>query len=308
MSPNPRVQLKAHDLTIAYDRVVALQLSELDIEGNIISVIGNNGAGKSTLIKTILGLLPARSGTFSTYFNNQDGLRRLVPEQDMAFCPETGSVFADISVESYIKMWCRIKQRDPRYYRQGGSAIIDLLDIGPLLGRLGRELSKGQRRRVQTAIGFLMQPRLFLFDEPFDGLDVQRTDQLAQLIRNYSSKMCFIISSHRMDVVERLADQVIVLDKGGVYAAADLAQVCQRLAGDSYIIPTRGEIGAIQAKLAATFPAAIVNTLGSQITLTSPNTSIPQIKTLLGDSQITVDQVRPSLVDAVNFYLSHQKR
>ena len=307
-SDHPRLEIQASNLVIAYDRLVALTIDKLAISGNIIAVIGNNGAGKSTLIKSLLGLLAPRQGTLDTYIESSNCRTKLEPERDMAFCPETGSVFSDISVESYIKMWCRVKHRDGNYYRHAGRHLIEHLDVTPLLGRLGRELSKGQRRRVQTAIGFLMDPRLFLFDEPFDGLDVQRTDQLSQLIRSYSSRMTFLISSHRMDVVERLADQVIVLEHGGVHQAAELAQVCANLAGNSFVIATSGNLGEIQSKLAQHFPSSIINVLGSQITVTSPLADMHSLKACLGDAIVAIDQVRPSLVDAVNYYLSVQNR
>ena len=304
----PQLEIQARNLEVAYDRIVALNIEQLSIRGNIIAVIGNNGAGKSTFIKSLLGLLQPRRGTLHALLNQAESRTALEAARDMAFCPETGSVFADISVESYIKLWCRIKHHDGAYYRGPGKHLIELLDVAPLLSRLGRELSKGQRRRVQTAIGFLMNPRLFLFDEPFDGLDVQRTDQLAQLIRSYSGRMTFIISSHRMDVVERIADQVIVLERGGVYAADELAQVCERLAGKSFVIATRGDVNEIHSKLLQQFPTAIINALGSQFTLTSPLADITAITTCLGSNMIAVDQVRPSLVDGVNYYLSAHNR
>ena len=153
-----------------------------------------------------------------------------------------------------------------------------------------------------------MKPRFFLFDEPFDGLDVQRTDQLAQLIRSYSSQIAFLISSHRMDVVERLADRVIVLERGGVYAAGDLTEVCQCLGGKSFIIATSADVTEMQNKLSQHFTASIINTLGSQITLTSPLADIQTIRSCLGSDLLTIEQVRPSLVDAVNYYLSAQNR
>jgi ABC-2 type transport system ATP-binding protein len=217
--------LKAHQLRVAYDSTVALRCPEIQLTGNLIGIIGHNGAGKSTFIKSILKLLPPTSGSLTV----SDETGPLLPQEHMAFCPETGAVFSDIPVESYVKLWCRIKHNDPLYYRKESKYFSDLLALEPLLPKLGRELSKGQRRRVQTAIGFLTRPRLFLFDEPFDGLDVLRTRELAEIIQSEKHRTNFIISSHRMDVMERLVDILVVLRGGEFVASGPVAAVCRQL-------------------------------------------------------------------------------
>jgi ABC-type multidrug transport system ATPase subunit len=222
------VRLEARDVSLRYADLVALDIDGLAAEGQIIALIGHNGAGKSTLIKALLGLFVPYSGSLCV----RDSLGRvLVPERDMAFCPENGAVFADISVESYCMLWCRIKHNSARYYRNKGAHYVERLGIEPLLRKKGRELSKGQRRRVQTALGFMSDPRFFIFDEPFDGLDVQRTNELMQIVEEERANRAFLISSHRMDVMERLADLVVVLQNGKVVTVGDVSQVCRELAG-----------------------------------------------------------------------------
>lgn len=221
-----RVSLEARGLSVRYTDLVALEIPELVAQGQIIAVLGHNGAGKSTLIKALLGLLVPHSGVLQVKDATGVILR---PEEHMAFCPENGAVFADISVESYLRLWCRIKHDDPRYYIRAGSGYVERLSISQLLGKKGRELSKGQRRRVQTALGFMSDPHLFLFDEPFDGLDVQRTNDLMEIVEEERARRAFLISSHRMDVMERLADLVIVLRNGSVASVGSVSQVCAEL-------------------------------------------------------------------------------
>jgi len=225
-----RVRIEADDLSVRYSEFVALSIDRLRAEGRIIGVIGHNGAGKSTLIKALLGLFVPHSGSLCVKGHEGDPL---IPERDMAFCPENGAVFADISVESYLRLWCRIKHNEPHYYRRQGAKYVERLEISPLLSKKGRELSKGQRRRVQTALGFMSDPRLFLFDEPFDGLDVQRTNELMEIVEEEGAHRAFLISSHRMDVMERLADIVVVLRNGKVVSIGDVAHVCAELSGSS---------------------------------------------------------------------------
>lgn len=225
---NPRVTIRVNQLKVAYADLQALNIDSLEIVGGVFALLGHNGAGKSTLIKTMLGLLDPQKGTGTISDSNGE---RFIPERDMAFCPENGAVFADISVEEYLKLWCRIKHGDSRYYQSTGSVYVERLTIAPLLHKRGRELSKGQRRRVQTALGFMSDPKLFLFDEPFDGLDVQRTNELMEIVEDERSRRAFLISSHRMDVMERISDSVIVLEGGGLRSSGTVAEVCVSLAG-----------------------------------------------------------------------------
>lgn len=305
-APNRYVEISAKDLRVAYDEFVALTAEELHLRGNIISVIGHNGAGKSTFIKTILGLLQPTRGRLDAWNVEHGQSSKLIPEKHMAFCPEIGAVFSDISVESYIKLWCRIKHGDGNYYKKSaGARYIDLLHIAPLLRKRGRELSKGQRRRVQTAIGFLIQPRLFLFDEPFDGLDVQKTSELADIIREESTRTSFIISSHRMDVVERLSDVLVVLKEGRFHSWGNVAEVCTALCGKSILISQVLDPATISELLTADYPHCLLSQIGQQISITGFGLSSDALSRQLRKVEpgIKIDEVQPSLVEAVNFHL-----
>jgi ABC-type multidrug transport system ATPase subunit len=222
------VTISAKALSIRYADLVALDIQSLEVKGGVIALLGHNGAGKSTLIKTLLGLLSPHRGEISVRGNGGASLR---PEHDMAFCPENGAVFADISVERYLQLWCRIKHNDGDFYRKAGSRYVERLSIAELLSKKGRALSKGQRRRVQTALGFMSDPKLFLFDEPFDGLDVQRTNDLMEIVEEERAHRSFLISSHRMDVMERLSDACLVLEGGRLLFAGDVAASRIKLAG-----------------------------------------------------------------------------
>lgn len=301
-----RVEIKASQLRVAYDDFVALRTESLDLRGNIISVIGHNGAGKSTFIKSILGILQPSEGSLTSWSVEGDSRLQLVPEQHMAFCPEVGAVFADISVESYIRLWCRIKHRDGNYYKKSGAHYIDVLQVGPLLNKLGRELSKGQRRRVQTAIGFLVRPKLFLFDEPFDGLDVQKTSELADIIRQESATTSFIISSHRMDVVERLSDQLVVLKEGSFHSAGSVEEVCRKLCGRSALISNIADMPQLLDRLRLRYPDCFISRIGPQVSITGTSFRMKGLATAVSEacgSSPNIDEIQPSLVDAMNFHL-----
>ena len=220
------ISIQAKGLEVVYCNTLALALNDFQVSGSVICLIGRNGAGKSTLIKSILGLAPIKSGSIEVLSDKGICLK---PEEDMIFSPENGAVFADISVEAYLRLWCRLKCPSEYFYKTEGAGILERMRISELLPKLGRELSKGQRRRVQVAIGLIIGAKLLLLDEPFDGFDVSLTQEFIQLIGDFRSNTSFILSSHRMGIVERVADQVVLLDNGRVVSAGTVSNVVRNI-------------------------------------------------------------------------------
>lgn len=295
---------------VKYDSFTALDIPSLAFTGNRICLVGHNGSGKSTMIKALLKLLPLSSGVLETQIVSGNKKFSITPSQHMAFSPEQGSVFSDISVEEYIQTWCYIKHRNAKYYRHEGSKYIDALSISPLLGKLGRDLSKGQRRRVQTAVGFIANPLFFLFDEPFDGLDVKQASDFAEIVRSESRSRAFLLSSHRMGIVERLADTIIVLSNGKVAAIGSLEDVVYSLASQCFHISLPAELlskaNEICGYMQKEFSSSIVHNIGALISITGnalrPEpliASLEKVNVCAND----IFPVQPSLEDAIDFFL-----
>ena len=306
------LELKAQDLQLAYGKLLALDIANLVAKGKIIAIIGHNGSGKSTFIKSILELMVPRRGIVEANWVQGTSRTRLIPEHHMAFSQENGGVFADIKVESYIKLWCRIKHRNANYYKQYGSHYLEQLEITPLLNKLGRELSKGQRRRVQAAVGFFTHPKLFLFDEPFDGLDIGQSTQLANIMQNESRNMAMIISSHRMEVVERLADLIVVLRDGKIFTMGTVGQVCQDLCGSSIAVShspnEQLELLSLLPTIREEFYTCLVNHIGDRVTVTGSDASLQSVKSFFVKQRINgvlLNEVKPSLVDAMHYHLNN---
>lgn len=294
------VSLKSLDLKVSYDRQVALNIDKLDITGNVIAILGHNGAGKSTLLKTILNLLNPQSGKIDV--SDQNDLN-LIPERDMAFCPENGAVFEDIKVEDYLKVWLRIKSLSCNLQNDEVSRLINLFEISPLLHKYGRELSKGQRRRVQSVVGFLIKPKLFLFDEPFDGLDIQKTAELSDIIEDKKSDTCFLISSHRMDVIERVCDSGLVLAAGKVIASGSIEDLSESLAGKSIIFNLPPDYKLKNIKFAFKNTKCHISHIGQNLIFTGHDCDLEKIISDYSLMDMKYCERVPSLTDAMAYHL-----
>lgn len=318
MSRSHHITLQADNFNVRYDSAIALRALSFKITGGVIGIVGQNGAGKSTLIRSILGLTPKTSGQLIV--QDQETQTSLLAESDMIFCPEIGSVFSDVLVGDYLKFWCRLKLKDPHYHQNGGKALLQQLDVEPLLSKRGRELSKGQKRRVQTAVAFLLDSKLLLFDEPFDGLDLEHSSELIQIIKQRSDSQAFILSSHRMDILEELADSIIVLHAGQLAAAGDLPSVCTQLAGQSWQLnfaPTAFEGHddmqdlKIAERILRPFQKSFVSRTPYGLRITGHELN-PEALALLAEEQgmklTSIEPCVPRLLDAMQvFTLSQQK-
>lgn len=304
----PSINIHIENYLIAYDQLKALEIPSLTVSGNIIALIGHNGSGKSTFIKSTLDLLPARAGHMHVkWLDNQTTLS---PHLHMAYSPESGAVFKDISVKDYIKLWCRLKQGRSDYYLDEGRHIMEQLDIFPLLNKLGRELSKGQCCRVQAATGFLIEPLLFLFDEPFDGLDVDQSINLADILQEKAQQMCMLVSSHRLDVIERLADLIIVLREGKIVTYGSAAHICSELCERSLRIQRNTtstvRVDRIFHALQQHYSDLLVSKIGESISITGNSADKTKIGQFLVKHQLgefSLDYIRPSLTDAMSYHL-----
>lgn len=310
MEERPLIKIAASNLMVSYSDRVALDLPSLSVEGSVIGIIGENGAGKSTLIRSLLGLTPPSRGSCSATLTTSKGQQLLVPEDDMAFCPEVGAVFADVKVADYLSFWCRLKRKNPHYFKTEGRALLEQLDIEPLLRKRGRELSKGQKRRVQTAVAFLSNPSLLLFDEPFDGLDLKRSSELSELITAASAKHSFIISSHRMDIMQEIADSLILLHEGRLVSSGSIQVLCAEVAGATWrvsgaaALTNQSDSPEIRASLE--LGCHLLKITSDCFELTGHNLSAERVTTTLhtfGLRQFNLTQSIPSLVQAIHSHM-----
>jgi branched-chain amino acid transport system ATP-binding protein len=164
--------LTINQLKSGYGRVMALQDISLKLEqGQIVTLIGANGSGKSTLLKSIVGLLPVRSGTISFLGERIDGLpANKIVSKGISLVPEGRQIFPNLTVNENLRMGA-YSRKDKSKLKDDYDNVLTFLPI--LKGRLqqkGGTLSGGEQQALAIARALMSRPKLLLMDEPSLGL------------------------------------------------------------------------------------------------------------------------------------------
>ena len=184
--------------------------------GQILGFLGPNGAGKSTTLKMLTGMLEPTSGTATIC--GFDLLREPIEvKRHVGFVPESGAVFESLTGLEYLEMVAALYAIPPEAARARIRQFIAFFDLSfeTLTDKLLGAYSKGMRRKVVITAALLHNPPVVFFDEPLDGLDANAAVGFKALIQTLAHEgKTIVYSSHILDVVERVCERVIIIDKG----------------------------------------------------------------------------------------------
>ena len=218
--------IETERLDLCYGRKKALNQLTLRIpRGRIHAIVGANGAGKSSLFRILLGVQSANAGRATVLGHDCTALT----EQERArigFVNEEHSLPAWLRVDELVSMQRRLyPQWDERRYR----SIVDLFHVLPEQRIAG--LSRGERAGVNLAMALAQMPELLMLDEPTLGLDIvaKRAFLEAVLSSVDSGGTTIIYCSHQMDEIERLADNLIILERGELKHMSPPDEFCDRV-------------------------------------------------------------------------------
>jgi len=205
--------LHVTDLTKTYGALHALDAVSLSIRaGEVLGLIGPNGAGKTTLFECLAGVLPADAGSVHAGGAALDAPARAdrlayIPDGIAPWPAQTIRWALDFTIGYFGG---RAGQRD---------AIVRALDLEALLDQPIGTLSKGQRKRTVLAIGLLMPQPVLLADEPFDGLDLRQSREVAAVLRAHAGEgRTLFLSIHQINDAARVCDRFVLIDRGHVTA------------------------------------------------------------------------------------------
>lgn len=209
-------------LTRRFGTTTALDDVSLAIRrGGVFGLIGNNGAGKTTLIKHILGMLKAQSGTVRVF--NLDPVQNPV-----GTLGRIGYLSEDRDLPDWTRvgeLMCYTQAFFPTWDEAYADELRDMFDLDA--DARVKSLSRGQRARAGLLVALAHRPELLVLDEPSSGLDpIVRRDILGAIIRTIADEgRTVLFSSHLLDEVERVADEVAIIHRGRILLAATMDEI-----------------------------------------------------------------------------------
>lgn len=231
--------LQLIELRRRFGDVVALDGLSFDVpEGRIVGFVGRNGSGKTTTMRIALGVLEADEGQVLWRGARVDAVTR----RRFGYMPEERGLYPKMRVREQLVYLARLRGTPRDQARVRATELLDTLEvIGDPQGRV-ESLSLGNQQRVQLAAALVHGPEVLVLDEPFSGLDPVGVDVLAGVLTREARErgVAVVFSSHQLELVERVCDAVVLIDKGRVVTQGTIAELRAMRARDLWRVEVRG--------------------------------------------------------------------
>ncbi len=227
MHENPPV-VEARALRKQFATVLAVDDLDLQIApGEILALLGPNGAGKTTTVRMLVGILRPDRGDI--VYRLQDGPGDRLDPSLLGYLPEDRGLLRDVPVLRTLEYFAALHGLDRRTARARALAELTRFELHDRAGEPLDRLSKGNQQKVQFLTAVLHRPRLAVLDEPFSGFDPVNQQRFVEEIRRLRDEgATILLSAHQMDLVEQLADRLLLMDRGRVVLAGSMAEIRAR--------------------------------------------------------------------------------
>jgi ABC-2 type transport system ATP-binding protein len=218
--------ISIHQLRKVYGTKAAVDGLDLDVKrGSFFGFLGPNGAGKTTTIRMLMGLAPPSSGSIELL-----GLpmpeRALDVKRRIGLVPDESLLFDHLTGLEFTEFVGRMYGLERPVARERSRELLELFQLDGEPRKLIGEYSKGMRKRVAMAAALIHRPELFLLDEPFEGVDAVGArlmkDILLEQVRHGAT---MFLTSHVLEVVERLCDRVAIINDGRLVLSGTMAEL-----------------------------------------------------------------------------------
>ncbi len=217
--------LEVKNLTKKFGEKTALNNISFKVEnGKIFGLVGRNGAGKSTTFRIILKILEQTAGEIK--YDGKDITSEVLDK--IGYLPEEGSLIPTYTVAELCEYYGALKLMKPEEIKNNLIMWLEEFNIMEYMNKKVKDLSKGNRQKIQFIVSVLHNPEFLILDEPFSGLDPISTEELKNAILKLKKEnKTIIFSSHRMDHVEILCENLLILDKGKVLLQGNLQEILE---------------------------------------------------------------------------------
>lgn len=206
--------------------------------GRIFGLLGPNGAGKTTLLRMITNIIMPDEGAILL-----DGMPVSAIQQNaIGYMPEERGLYKKLTVGEQLKYFGQLKGLDGREAMKRSLRWLERMDASGWESKKVQELSKGMQQKVQFISTILHEPKLVILDEPFSGLDPLNSDLLISVTKELQQRgTTIILSTHQMDQVERLCDDIALINRGGVVLHGSVREVRAGFQSDRVFVDYHGD-------------------------------------------------------------------
>jgi ABC-2 type transport system ATP-binding protein len=207
--------IRVRDLRKLYGERPAVDGLSFEVpRGCFFGFLGPNGAGKTTTIRMLTGLAPPDSGSIEMLgLASPD--RALDIKQRIGLVPDESLLFDRLTGGEFLEFVGRMYGLDRRVARRRAGELLALFELDGQPGKLIAEYSKGMRKRASMAAALIHRPDLLLLDEPFEGVDAVGARLMKELLQSLVRQgVTIFLTSHVLEVVERLCDRVAIIHRG----------------------------------------------------------------------------------------------
>lgn len=217
MSETPLIQIR--DLRKSYGEKEVLKGINLDIyPGQVIGYIGPNGAGKSTTVKILTGLIPDFRGEVIvdgiSMAQDALGIKKLI-----GYVPENAEIYDVLTPTEYLDFIGKLYGMEENALQERAQKLLTAFGLGTNMNDRMDTFSKGMKQKVLLISGIINNPKIIVLDEPLSGLDANAVIMIKELIVRLSQEgKTIFYCSHMMDVVEKVSDRILLINKGEIIA------------------------------------------------------------------------------------------
>jgi ABC-2 type transport system ATP-binding protein len=226
---DPTHALVIEGLTKSFDRPVVKDLNLSVKGGEFYALLGPNGAGKTTILRVVAGLLQPEAGTVSV-FGIDTRKDPLAAKSIVAWVSDEPMVYDRLTPYEYLEFVAGLWGIDARQAQRRATELIEWLGLGPHARQRCGGFSKGMLQKVALAGALVHEPRLIILDEPLTGLDAGSARQVKQvLLDKVKQGVTVIMTTHILEVAERMAERIGVINHGRLVAEGTLAELRARV-------------------------------------------------------------------------------
>jgi ABC-2 type transport system ATP-binding protein len=223
--------ISAQDVSRRFGDFVAVDHVTFDVApGQFFGFLGPNGAGKSTTIKILTGLLAPTSGKIQVLGEDMD--RNPVSiKQQIGVVPEGMALFGRLTASEYLHFVARMYGLDQQTTQQRSQELLDFMHLANEPKKLITDFSHGMQKKLALAAAVIHAPRVLFLDEPFEGVDAVAAVTLKNMLQGMISRGATIfLTSHVLEIVERLCTHVAIISQGRLVANGSLDELRQGVA------------------------------------------------------------------------------